>query len=522
MRVIGLLALLLGAVLGTQPRALAGEAVVGSELLFSGLSSPTFVAQAPGDASRLFILEKGGLIHLALNDVLQPTPFLDLSALVPGEGFNGLLGIAFHPDYATNGYFYVHHPRGPASSDRLTIARYTVSADPNVADPTSREEILVLPYPGLPGHHLGGWLGFGPDGYLYIPLGDGHTSGFEDGGGARSQSLASPWGKTLRIDVDTDDYPADPDRDFGIPADNPFVGQGGEEAAWVLGLRQPYRAAFDQLTGDFWIADVGLLDREEVNLVPAGSGGGQNFGWNCAEGSLCVTNGNCDCVTTPLVPPVYEYAHTEGCSISGGALYRGTAIDGFQGRFVFGDWCTNRIWSFREQGGVAVDFRELTAELDPSGNFEFILSVCEGGDGELYITDNTSVYRVIGQPWQDLAEATPGTHGDPLLCADGWLEGGDPLSLELSNALESTTAWFAAGVQPWNVPFMGGVFVPDIATPPGFARPFPTNGSGELVLNNTWPVGVPSGFEVYIQFWVVDPQGPFGFSASNALLGITP
>jgi glucose/arabinose dehydrogenase len=366
-----------------------------TELVASGLTGANLVVAAPGDDSRLFVVQTNGIIRVIESGVLLTTPFLNIDAIVPNESFNGLIGLAFHPDYENNGYFYLHHPLGTTTSNRLTIARYTVTAEPNVADPNSREEILVLNYPSLPGHHLGGSLNFGPDGYLYIPLGDGGTTGGETAGGARSQSLASPWGKVLRIDVNDDDFRADANRNYAIPPDNPFVGQGGDEAVFALGLRNPYRSCFDSATNDFYIADVGRFSREEIDIIPTGSGGGQNFGWNCAEGTLCTTNANCSCTEDPLVDPIHEYAHADGCSVSGGAIYRGCAIEGIDGHFFFGDWCSRRIWSFRFDSNTVVEFTEWTDQLAPPGGFGAILSISAGPLGELYITDGSSVRRII-------------------------------------------------------------------------------------------------------------------------------
>jgi glucose/arabinose dehydrogenase len=501
--------------------AVAGAPELRTKIIASGLSAPTYATFAPGDPSRLYVIQQNGIIRVIKNDVLQPTPFLNIDALIPNETFNGLIGIAFHPDFQSNGYFYLHHPRGGGSSDRLTLARYTAtSAD--LADPGSREEILVLPYPALPGHHIGGWVGFGADGYLYVTTGDGNTTGGETAGGARSQSLSSPWGKTLRIDVDGDDFPADPDKDYAIPPDNPFVGQGGDEAVWLFGLRQPYRACFDRQTNDFWIADVGRSAREEIDFVPAGMSG-LNFGWNCAEGTICSSNANCNCTTTPLVAPIFEYnTGAMGCTISGGAIYRGNKILGLDGTYFYGDWCSDRIWSLRYEGGVVLDAQERTAELDPPGGVSFnsILSVCEGYDGELYITDSSRVYRIEGQPWLNQGFPLAGFSGNPQLIGTGWLEGGDPLSIELTNARKNSVAWMTFGLSAVNAPFYGGTFVPNI-NPPGFASPFITDGDGAMTINAVWPLGVPAGLSFYIQYWIEDVAGVFGFAASNAISATT-
>jgi len=369
-----------------------------TEVVATGLEDVTFVASPPGEPTRLLAVQQNGVIRVIDDGELQPAPFLDLDELVPDEIFNGLLAIAFHPDYENNGHFYVHHTRGEgALSDRLTIARYTLSGERDLVDVESREEILVLPFEDYPGHHMGGWLGFGQDGYLYVPLGDGLSTGSELGGGFLAQSLDSPWGKVLRIDVDGDDFPEDPTRNYAIPPDNPFVGQGGDEAVWALGLRNPYRACFDAATGDLWIADVGLFDLEEIDFQPATSTGGENYGWSCAEASQCVTDVNCDCEIGNLTEPIFEYDHSLGHAIVGGVVYRGTEIEGLEGTYFYGDWLMGRIWSLRYEAGVVVDAQERTLELDPPGPVSFgrILSICEGPGGEVYISDDSSIYRII-------------------------------------------------------------------------------------------------------------------------------
>jgi glucose/arabinose dehydrogenase len=410
-------------VLASASSSVAGDPALTTEVVATGLDVATYIASPPDDASRLFVTQQNGEIRVVEDGMLLATPFLDIANLVPNETFNGLLGIAFHPSYAKNGHFYLHHPRGAGASDRITIARYTASDDPNVADPTSREEIMVLPYPATPGHHVGGWIGFGPDGYLYVPLGDGNTTGGEAGGGARAQSLDSPWGKVLRIDVNGDDFPDDDDRDYAIPAHNPFVGAGGNEAVWSLGLRQPYRASFDRETGDFWIADVGLFAREEIDFQPASSTGGENYGWNCAEGDLCTSNGNCSCQTGELTAPIIDYTHAFGCSLSGGAVYRGSAIPDLAGTYFYADYCSNRIWSLRYENGEVVDAVERTDELEPPGAvaFDSILAIGEGPGGELYISDNNNVYRIVpAEPLHIMISDPP----------DGYIDSRQPLDLD--------------------------------------------------------------------------------------------
>ena len=387
-----------------------------SELIVSGLSEPTWVTSPPGDQERLMIVQKGGRVRLVKNDVLQPGSFLDISGLVPGETWNGMLGLCFDPDYATNGRFYVQHTLGGSSSNRVCVARYEVADNPDAADPTSRQIILEMDYPGSQAFHVGGWIGFGADGYLYVPMGDGGYSG-DATAGARSQSLNSPWGKVLRIDVNGEDaYPADPDRNFAIPPDNPFIGLGLGEV-WVRGLRNPYRADFDDVTGDFWIADVGLFMREEIDVVPAGSNGGQNFGWDCAEGTWCMSNGNCAC-NLLLTAPIHEYDHSDGCSITGGSVYDGCAVTGLQGRYFFSDWCTARIWSGRYEGGSMIDLVEHTSELNPAGQPEIsgVTAIGTDAQGELIVVSQQgNLYRIIPADVDDGCSLLGDIDGDGIV-----------------------------------------------------------------------------------------------------------
>ncbi|MEM7307490.1 MAG: PQQ-dependent sugar dehydrogenase [Planctomycetota bacterium] len=492
-----------------------------TEIVASGLTSPTFVASPPGDGTRLVVAQQDGLCLLLKDGVLQPAPFLDLRALVPDEVNIGLLGLAFHPDYDENGYVYVQHPRGDPTSDRITVARYTVGADPDAADPISRDEILVMPYPAYPGHHAGGWIGFGPDGYLYLTVGDGVTTGLEEIGGAEAQSLDSLFGKVLRIDVDGDDFPGDPDRDYAVPADNPFVG-AGEGAVWAYGLRNPYRASFDRATGELYVGDVGWFGREEIDLLPPGAGG-LNFGWGCAEGTLCSTTVHCDCDVDALTDPIYEYDHTVGCSVTGGTVYRGAAIPGLAGTYFYGDYCTAKIWSFRYENGAVAAWQDRTAELDPPGAASFgpILSVTEGPGGELYITDTSRVYRVVSPVWGDLEGALAGTLGEPVLSGQGGFEAGTDVTLCVANARAGAAGWLLVGFQTSYAPLFGGVLVPSLL-PPGFSVPLATDAAGEASVALAVAAGIPAGFEIFFQSWVLDPQGPFGFAATNGVVATTP
>ena len=369
------------------------DSAVTSHLISADLDVPTYVASVPGDLRRLFVVEKNGHVRLILDGVLQSESFLDIDDLVPDQDWNGMLGLCFDPDYESNGFFYVQHT---LADHRLSIARYSVSDDPDVADHASRHTVLELPFPGA-GHHVGGWIGFGPEGHLYVPLGDGGTTTTFPMGGALSQSLAEPWGKLLRLDVHgTDAFPDDANRNYAIPKDNPFVGAGLGEI-YALGLRNPFRADFDDVTGDLWIADVGRFSSEEVNFIAADSGGGHNFGWNCVEGFECNPDlPDCDC-GFERVDPVHEYPRELGCSISGGSVYNGCRIEGMQGRFFFGDWCTGRVWSARRIAGKATDVIEHTASLEAPGQAPItrITGIGVDGAGEIIVVSGDgNVYRI--------------------------------------------------------------------------------------------------------------------------------
>jgi len=344
----------------------------------SGFDQPTWAGSPPGDSTRLFVLEQTSaqirIVLLGSGQVL-PVPFLDLDSLVTDAGGErGLLGLAFHRDYAGNGTFFVNYND---NSGATVIARYRVSADPNRADPASAQVVLTVAQPFA--NHNGGNLAFGPDGYLYIGLGDG---GSANDPGNRAQNPGVLLGKMLRIDVDQGPP-------YGIPPDNPFVGPDDPlDEIWALGLRNPWRYSFDRLTGDLYIADVGQNSREEVDVQPAGAAAA-NYGWRCMEGSQCTGLSGCVCNAPQLSLPVHDYSHALGCSITGGFVYRGCAIPELQGTYFFADFCSARIWSFRLVGGVVSDFRERTAELAPGGglSIDAISSFGEDGAGELYIVD---------------------------------------------------------------------------------------------------------------------------------------
>lgn len=363
----------------------------------SGLVQPLYVTHAPGDYDRIFIVEQTGAIRILKRGVLLPEPFLDVSGLVTCCNERGLLGLAFHPEYAQNGSFFIDYT--DANGDTV-VARYGVSDDPDVADPAG-ETILLVDQPYA--NHNGGWIDFGPDGYLYIALGDGGS--LEDPEN-RGQSIEGDLlGNLLRIDVDSGDaFPDDDDRNYTVPEANPFIGQSGEDEIWAYGLRNPWRNAFDTLTGDLYIADVGQLSWEELNVQAADSNGGENYGWNCFEGSECTTFGACDCDALDAVLPVLEYTHfsLEGhCSITGGEVYRGCAIPDLAGTYFFADFCSNTIWS-ATLTAKALGVRDRTVELAPDNplNIRAISSFGRDAAGEIYICDliDGEVFKIVPDP----------------------------------------------------------------------------------------------------------------------------
>jgi len=362
------------------------------EQVASGLTSPVTVTNAGDGSGRIFIVQQTGQIRILSGGTLLPTPFLDISALVSCCGEQGLLGLAFHPDYATNGFFYVDYTN--VAGDTV-VARYKVSAtDPSVADPDSAQTVLTQDQPAA--NHNGGQLAFGPDGYLYIALGDGGGGGDPQGNG---QNLETWLGKLLRVDVNGDDFPDDTNRNYAVPPNNPFVGiAGGLDEIWAYGLRNPWRCTFDRATGALFIADVGESAWEEINFQPAASGGGENYGWNVLEGMHCfndVPPGICNAfLNGGSTLPILEYDHSLGCSVTGGYRYRGQLYPQLDGIYFYGDLCSGRVWGATRQG----DGTWVTEELLISG---FTISTFgEDEAAELYIASYSggALYRIVGGP----------------------------------------------------------------------------------------------------------------------------
>lgn len=343
----------------------------------SGLTSPVHLTAAPDDA-RLFVVEQPGRVRIIQDGVVLPTPFLDIAADVEDGGERGLLSVAFHPAHESNGFFFVNYT-GQGGATR--VERYRVSdADPNLADPASAQLVLSVAQPF--GNHNGGLIKFGPDGMLYIGMGDGGSGGDPAGHGQNPGTLL---GAMLRIDVDG----AAP---YEVPADNPFVDQpGARDEIWAIGLRNPWRFSFDLESGLLYIADVGQNRREEINAQPA-SEGGLNYGWNIVEGSLCFSPST-GCEMSGLVMPVLDYSNSQaqGCSVTGGYVYRGTMLPELQGHYFHGDYCRGVVRSFRlTTGGTVTD--EIEWSLGTLGS---ITSFGEDSDRELYVVVREGrVYRL--------------------------------------------------------------------------------------------------------------------------------
>jgi glucose/arabinose dehydrogenase len=339
----------------------------------SGLTSPVFLTQPLNDG-RIFVVEQTGRIRVVRNGALQSTPFLDITSRVLTGGERGLLSVAFHPQYAANRYFYVYYT---GANGEIRIERFTTTANPEVADPASAKLILGVPHPIS--NHNGGLVAFGPDGMLWAALGDGGGGGDPDRNGQNYNALL---GSMLRIDVNNGDP-------YAIPANNPFVGVAGRRAEiWAKGLRNPWRFAFDAPTGLLYIADVGQSAREEVNVQPSTSGG-LNYGWNITEGLVCYNAATCD--QAGLTPPALDYTHSAGgCSITGGYVYRGAAIPGLSGHYLYSDYCNRYIKSFRYSNGTAVDQKDWG--ITSPGN---VTSFGTDFAGELYVIGGSTIYRIV-------------------------------------------------------------------------------------------------------------------------------
>ncbi|HEV3197194.1 MAG TPA: PQQ-dependent sugar dehydrogenase [Bryobacteraceae bacterium] len=342
----------------------------------SGIDAPTDIQNAGDGSGRLFFVQQNGIVRLSRNGVLAIPPFLDISAKTRANGEQGLLGLAFPPKFAQNGRFYVDYTD---LTGNTVIAQYRVSANPDVADATSATVLMTIPQPF--DNHKGGQVRFGPDGYLYIGMGDGGSEGDPLHNG---QSLGTLLGKLLRIDVESDPG------HVHIPPDNPFLKTAGARPEiWAYGLRNPWRFSFDSATNDLYIADVGQDHFEEIDYQPASSHGGDNYGWSIMEGMHCYQFG---CSFQGLKLPVAEYSHAEGCAVTGGFVYRGRGSPGLRGTYIYADWCSGVFWGLTHDGGVwsANRLAKFTGAA--------ITTFGQDEAGEIYAADAAggTVYHVVG------------------------------------------------------------------------------------------------------------------------------
>jgi glucose/arabinose dehydrogenase len=348
----------------------------------AGLNQPVGVTNAGDGSNKLFIIEKGGFIRVVENGQLLSEPFLDISTLITPDPQTeqGLLGLAFHPDYKTNGTFFIYYTetiKKDNGAANTVVARYQVSSDPNKADPTSAKIILTIEQPFW--NHNGGHIAFGPDGYLYVGTGDGGDGGDPQ---ENAENLTSLLGKLLRLDINADTY--------AVPETNPWkVESGAATEIWAYGLRNPWMFSFDRKTGDLYMGDVGQDLYEEINFRLASSKGGENYGWNQMEGLHCYQDTS-DCDPNEYVLPVLEYLHGEdGVSVTGGFVYRGTQVSDLEGAYIFADFASGKIWTARDNEGV------WTKELLEQTLFG-VSSFGEDETGELYLTDfsNGALYQL--------------------------------------------------------------------------------------------------------------------------------
>jgi glucose/arabinose dehydrogenase len=479
---------------------------------------PTFLCSPPGDTSRLFLLEGRRGVRILRDGVLLPTPFLDISAeLTTNEA---LAGMAFHPDYASNGRFFLAYLD---KTNYTHLVGYTVSSDPDVADPASRTELLP-PILHADGVHNWNCLEFGPDGKLYLATGDAVST--TDDSAANAQDLTNLLGKILRLDVDLPPpY---------VPPDNPLVGRAGvREEIWQWGLRNPWRFSFDAATGDLYVGDVGWFSSEEVDFLPAGSGGGWNFGWPCLEGSLCRSLPGCSpCDSPRYLGPILEYGHAEGeCAIIAGPLYRGSAIPGLDGTFFFADYCTGRIWSMRYDGQTVSDLQERTQELVPWESGEISLPTSFGVDahGEMYLLDNSGgeVYAIVAATCEveSYCVAAPNSSGPGATIASSGSTSisAEDFVLEISGGPPGATSMFFYGSNPTSTPFGDGFLCVD---PPNYRlRPplqLSAQSTGSYAIDYQNPplveATILAGSTWCFQCWYRDPAfGGTGFNTTDGL-----
>ncbi|MEZ6071449.1 MAG: PQQ-dependent sugar dehydrogenase [Pirellulales bacterium] len=378
----------------------------GTVRVMSGLSQPIGLVATPADDRHLFVYQRNGVVRMydQQTQSLLAEPFVDLRDRVVVSQDGGLVGMAFDPEFADNGYVYLQYIDSARNNQ---LSRFTLNGAGTGLDPASEYPILYLEQPTTA--HNGDWIGFGPDGYLYYTTGDGGDQHDPNNNGQDTSTLL---GSILRLDVrnGADDFPSDPLANYGIPATNPFVGQAGRDEIFAFGVRNPWRASFDRLTGDFYIGDTSQNTWEEVNFIAAGSAGGENFGWRLREGYVATPTGGVGGPKTPdMVDPVYAYHHgggpLEGNSVIGGYVYRGpSGVTALQGQYFFSDYVTDHYWSIEVDPatGLMVEgsLRDWTARLRPDvGSLSQIAGYGEDNLGNLYFVSlNGNVFMLVPEP----------------------------------------------------------------------------------------------------------------------------
>ena len=501
----------------------AGAQSFTATLVANGLSAPIALDSPPGDTSRIVVARQNGVIRLIKDGTLVATPFLDASALTVGSGERGLLGIAFHPDYTTNGKFYISYTNTGGSS---VVRQYLRDGgNPDIIDPASFTTIfgpLSQPF----SNHNGGCIRFGADGKLYYGLGDG---GSGNDPGNRAQTPSTPLGKMLRFDVDLP-FPH-------VPADNPFINTPGTDPLiWALGVRNPWRFSFDRLTGDMWMGDVGQNAREEINFQPAASAGGENYGWRCMEGFNCTGLSGCVCNSPSLTLPVHQYTTGSNCAVTGGYRYRGSLMPSLVGHYFFADYCSGRIWTFlpNANGTPNGPVVERTAQFAIPGS-ELIPSFGEDANGELYVCDSSGgeIWRLEEQcvaQVNNFCTSTQNSNGSGAVIfatGSGSIAANDTELLVAGAAVNQPGIFYYGGAEV-QIPFGDGIrcvgagstgvfrLNPAVISDPfgdaqrawNLAAPPSNAGAGMVNAGDTWKV----------QYWFRDPQGGgSGFNFSNGL-----
>ena len=516
-----------------------GPQVVQLTDLVCVLEFPTDVIPPPDDSARLFVTEVDGVVRVIVEGILQAEPFLDFSAQGFVSNGSAMSGLAFHPNFAENRRLFVVMTENddpsladfgiPSVSIQQSVL-YEVAAladypdaGCNQIDPAATRELMRI-NEGASIHNLDD-LAFGPDGYLYLSKGDDLTGG---------QHPSLFYGSVMRIDVDfAPGNPASANGEYAIPADNPFVGAGGAvvEEVWATGFRNPWRITFDG--DDLWVTDVGENDIEEINLAVAGG----NHGWNLKEGSFAalphgVTDDLSGLPPLSFVDPVGQYDHGQfDRSITGGVVYRGSQLPFLEGRYLFGDWISGRLFSMDTETGAIESL-----ELDPAGASiggqlggtpsEGVIAVRADEDGELLLvvtqrnsTATGRVLRVGAVTWPDLGSALAGVAGDPILTGTGPLNAGSYNSLELENAAPGAPAGLLLSLASSPTPLLGGVIVPGLTAPPIVQT---TGATGKASFPFTLPAGIPAGTEIWAQYAVLDAAAVQGFALSNATMGTVP